>query len=58
MSGTTKSNENPFINLLFNVILPVMVLNQLSKRAGPDGPTIALVAALAIPLGYGAYDLV
>ncbi len=35
-----------------------MVLNQLSKRITPDGPTIALVVALAIPLGYGAYDLV
>lgn len=50
--------ENPFVNLLFNVLLPVIILNQLSKRLGPDGPTIALIVALAIPLGYGAYDLV
>jgi hypothetical protein len=55
---TPKSNENPFFNLIFNVILPVIILNQVSKRAGVNGPTIALVIALAIPFSYGAYELI
>ncbi|MCB0341128.1 MAG: hypothetical protein H6626_05435 [Pseudobdellovibrionaceae bacterium] len=53
---TTNQRENPFINLLFNIVLPVALLNQLTKRLGEDGPLIALLVALAFPIGYGAYD--
>lgn len=52
------AKENPLVNLLFNVILPVIILNQLSKRGGPNGPTIALIAGLAIPMAYGLIDYV
>jgi hypothetical protein len=48
--------ENPWLNLIFNVALPVYILNQLSKKLGEDGPLIALIFALALPLGYGIYD--
>ncbi len=48
--------ENPFVSLLINVILPVMVLQQLGKRLGEQGPLIALILALALPLGYGIWD--
>jgi hypothetical protein len=58
MTANQPQAENPFVNLIFNVLLPVMILNQLTKHLGPEGPTIALVVALAIPLSYGAYDLV
>lgn len=47
--------ENSLLNLVFNIVLPVLILNKLSKFLGPFW---ALVFALAFPLGYGAYDLV
>lgn len=47
--------ENGFMNLIFNILLPVLILNKGSKFVGP---LWALVIALAFPLGYGAYDLI
>lgn len=47
--------ENAFLNILFNIVLPVFILNRLTKHLGPGG---ALILALAFPLAYGAYDLV
>lgn len=44
--------ENPLINLLANVALPVFILNKLSARS----PVGALVLALAFPLGYGVWS--
>lgn len=46
--------ENPFVSLLCNIVLPVVILNKLSSKWGAG---IALVVALAFPLGYGAWDL-
>ncbi|MDB6170533.1 MAG: transporter [Verrucomicrobia bacterium] len=50
-------NENLFVNIIFNIVLPALVLGNLSgaARLGPGG---ALVAALVFPLGYGVYDFV
>ena len=45
--------ENPLYSLLFNVVLPVVILNQLSSRMGEQGPTLALLLALSLPVGYG-----
>lgn len=50
--------ESPLPNLLFNIILPVLILNQLSKRLPENGPLIALILAISLPIGYGAYDYV
>jgi hypothetical protein len=47
--------ENVWINLLCNVVLPGFLLSRLSKPA-VLGPVWGLVVALAIPLGYGAWD--
>lgn len=49
--------ENLFINLAFNVVIPVLILSKLSK---PEylGPVAALIIALVFPLGYGIYDYV
>ncbi len=47
--------ENGLLNIVFNIVLPVLILNKLSKFIGPFW---ALVLALAFPLGYGAYDLI
>lgn len=51
---TTPQKENGFLNLIFNIIIPVLILNKLSKFIGPVN---ALILALLFPLGYGAYDL-
>lgn len=55
MSKPAKQ-ENPWINILFNILIPVLILNQLTRRLDENGPVIALVVALAFPLGYGIYD--
>lgn len=55
MSNEMPAKENGLLNLAFNIIIPVLILNKLSKFIGP---LAALVLALAFPLGYGIYDLV
>lgn len=47
--------ENPLYSLIFNVALPVYILNssQLSSRMGEQGPLWALLLALSLPIGYG-----
>ena len=48
--------ENLWINLLCNVVLPAVILAQASKPTRL-GPLWGLVVALLFPLGYGLYDL-
>ncbi|HYJ13666.1 MAG TPA: VC0807 family protein, partial [Thermomicrobiales bacterium] len=45
------------LNILINVVLPVLILTQLSSddRLGPDR---ALLLALAIPIAYALWELV
>ena len=55
--------ENPLTNILVNVIVPVLALSYLSKdpqfETNPKfwhlGPKLALVLALALPIGYGIW---
>jgi hypothetical protein len=47
-----KENENPVLNLLANVVLPVFILNKLSSQM----PVGALLLALSFPLGYGLWS--
>lgn len=47
--------ENGLINILVNVIIPVLILN---KGTEPLGPLNALLLALAFPLGFGIFDLI
>jgi hypothetical protein len=56
MTETTahQKPENSWLNLIFNILLPVLILNKLTKHIGPFN---ALVLALAFPLIYGVYDL-
>lgn len=53
--GQPQKNENPWINILLNVIVPALILTKLSD---PQylGQLWALIIALAFPLGYGLYD--
>lgn len=46
--------ENPFLNIIFNIAIPVFVLNKLSVSLGAAQ---ALILALAFPISYGLYDL-
>jgi hypothetical protein len=48
-----KKQENQFISLVFNIIVPVMILN---KGSNILGTTNALLIALAFPISYGIYD--
>ena len=52
-----EQQRDSFLNLFLDIILPVIILNQLSKRFGDNGPLIALVVALSLPVGHGLYDI-
>lgn len=42
--------------MIFSIVLPVIILNKLSTQFGEDGPLIALLVALAFPIGYSLYE--
>jgi hypothetical protein len=46
--------EHGFLNLIFNILIPVLILNKASEKIGAG---LALLIALAFPLGFGLYDL-
>jgi len=48
--------ENPFISLIANLILPVVILNKSHLFPTEHKALIALVVALSFPLGYGIWD--
>lgn len=50
-----KKQENQFHNLLFNIVIPVLILNKGSNYLGTK---VSLIIALAFPLTYGIYDWV
>lgn len=55
---TTEARpENLWVNLLFNIVIPAVILTTMSK---PDrlGPVWALIVGVSLPLGYGIYDLI
>lgn len=53
--GTKR--ENPLLNLLFNILIPFLIMTKLSK---PEylGQVYGLITALAFPFLYGIYDLI
>jgi len=70
MSDKKNSQEHPLANILINVVFPVLILSYLSKdpalqeKLGKEvrpwhiGPIYAMVAALALPLGYGVWAFI
>ena len=53
----TQKTENPFYNLLFNVILPVFILNKAPSFFTFEKIELySLLVALAFPLAYGLKD--
>lgn len=51
-----KQQTGFLVNLVFNIILPTLVLTKLST---PDtlGPQLGIVVALLFPIGFGLWDL-
>ncbi len=46
-------HNNGFLTLVFNILIPVLILNKLSAKFGA---LPCLIVALAFPLGFGLYD--
>jgi hypothetical protein len=57
MSAAQPPRENLLLNLACNVVAPGFMLTKGAKLLHLE-PKVALVVALAFPLGYGVYDLV
>lgn len=56
-----KQDDNPLMNIIINVLAPVLILSQMSKeghQAWHLGPEKAMYVALALPLGYGIYHFI
>ena len=57
-SKSATTQENPFADIIINVLVPVVVLSYLSKEGDKlwhIGPMWAMFVALAIPIGYGIW---
>lgn len=46
--------ENGLLNVFFNILIPILILNKLNKYLAP---VPLLIIALSFPIGYGSYDL-
>lgn len=57
MSKQPPKQDNPLASILLNVVIPVIILTQLSKDKYL-GPLWGLMAALVLPIGYGVHTLV
>jgi hypothetical protein len=55
MKPQTQSQENPLLNLVINIFLPVVILNKGNKFLDPKW---TLLIALLLPLGYGLHDYI
>lgn len=55
MSSHRPKQENLLVNLLFNIVIPTLIL---TKFSGPErlGPAWGIVVALCFPIGYGLRD--
>ncbi len=54
-ANSKPKRENIWANLLLNIVIPTLIL---TKGSGDEylGPKLAVIAALAFPVGYGIYD--
>ena len=53
-TSPAQKPENPLANILINVLVPVVVLNFLSKEHRL-GPLWAMIVAVSLPIGYGIW---
>ncbi len=52
-----QSKDKPFLNLLLNIVIPVIILTKFSDES-ELGPLWGLIIALAFPVGYGIFDFI
>jgi hypothetical protein len=52
--AASTEHENPWLNIIFNIAIPVLILNKGGKFVGP---LPALGLAIFFPLAYGVLDL-
>lgn len=57
MKNPEKKNSPILFNLLFNIVIPAVVLSKFSGDAYL-GPLYALVVALSFPVTFGLYELI
>lgn len=50
-----EQKESLLLNLALNIIIPTLILTKLSGEENL-GPKLAIIVALAFPIGYGLYD--
>lgn len=57
--STTEQNSKPrpFVDLIISILIPSLILMKMSGEERL-GPTMALIVALAFPIGYGLYELI
>ena len=53
-----NSPNKVWLNLIIDIVLPVLILNKLSSKLGEQGPLIALLLAISLPLGHGLWDFI
>lgn len=61
MAETNKKPDNSLVDILVNVIAPVLILSHMSKEEGQFwhlGPILAMCIALALPLGFGIWHFI
>ena len=52
-----KKNNNQLFNILFNIVIPILILTKFSKEEYL-GPVYGLLIALSFPLVYGLFELI
>lgn len=52
-----KPRHSAVTNLLFNIVIPTLILTKLSG-VEDLGPRLSIVIALAFPVGFGAWDFI
>jgi len=52
-----RQQENVFLNILCNIIVPVTILNKGSSWWGNESGVFTLLLALSFPVAYGLFEL-
>jgi hypothetical protein len=52
---TTQKKENPITSIVFNIVIPVVILSKFTTE-DKLGPIWGLVLALMFPIGYFLFD--
>ena len=53
-----NQRENPFFNISFNIVIPIIILNKGHLFFGPSSGVLVLLLSLFFPIFYGVCDLI